>query len=270
MLNITNNDPNANKVQTQNQNPKPAKNFAFSYPILETNPNSTVYLKHCENDPTGWQIVPKGIKINDDDFVNVYLKFTINQLVEDLGQLYYRDSWVYESQRYQTNNLPIDMEKEVTSVEGSEENNFNIKDSEITYKTIRTNTNTNANGSENGDGSQSQSQTQIKTEISVSLNTRVARGNYMVFSKIVDSFGQPIAELNWFAKMTGGNLDMAAFKEDNTVAASAVRDSFEVKTGEGEERVKVDKITAFKSEMKRDFKNMNQLRSYEKTMTERL
>jgi len=173
---------------------KQNRSFAFSYPILERQENSTVYLKHCSNDLHGWQIVPKAIDIVDQDNLNVVLKFNFIKNQQDLGQLYYRDSWVYEGQRYLTNNFAIDPVNPVTTIYPS--NNPQIP---ITDESGTTNPNKRINEiiMENSDYDAS-------TTITVNLNSQVARGNYMVFSKIVDSFGQPIAELNWFAKLKGG------------------------------------------------------------------
>lgn len=272
-----------NSLPTNNNSGKTAKNFAFSYPILQTNPNSTVYLKHCENDPTGWQIIPKGIQIDEENNINVLLKFTVNKLVEDLGQLYYRDSWVYEGQRYKTNNLAINTAESVTSFDGTESDS--ILETLIAQKRNETDTISN-----NNNNNQTQAEIQSKpskiiftsnssdntTQITVNLNTKVARGNYMVFSKIVDSFGQPIAELNWFSKLTGGTLDMNSFKEEHTKSAEIIRERFEVQEKEdannitNNSRGKIDLITFFKSEMKKDFKMINKVKNYEQHLNDRL
>ena len=240
-------DKLANTSTSAAQNNKSSKHFAFSYPILQTSKNSTVYLKHCENDLAGWQIIPKGIQINKENKINVLLKFTINKLVEDLGQLYYRDSWVYEGQRYKTNNFAINRNEIVTSINEISKNDSNTQEIIL----------------ENNEFDNT-------TTITVNLNTKVARGNYMVFSKIVDSFGQPIAELNWFSKLTGGELDMESFRLENTVPAEEIKDNFSVNKNENGQQVKVDKITEFKAEMKRDFRAWSRNKEHERSMLERL
>lgn len=229
--------------------PSSSRHFAFSYPILQTNANSTVYLKQCKNDLNSWQIIPKGIIIPENTNENNFqLKFKMKKLVNNLGKLYYRDSWVYEGQRYLTNNLPIDQNNEITKID----NNNEI----ILKNEIDINNNT-------------------ITTITVNLNIKVAKGNYMIFSKIVDSFGQPIAELNWFTKMTGGSLNPLEFKEENTINSDLIKDKLEAK-GENENVLGVnfdsadtkqnDIIYKFKGEMKQDFKIFTKLANYNQNL----
>lgn len=221
---------------------KQNKSFAFSYPILERQENSTVYLKHCSNDLHGWQIVPKAIDIVDQDNMNVVLKFNFIKNQEDLGQLYYRDSWVYEGQRYLTNNFAIDSNNPVTTINPSNNPQIPLTDESTDDKRVN-------------EIIMEDSEFDSSTTITVNLNSQVARGNYMVFSKIVDSFGQPIAELNWFAKLKGGILDQQEFKNINTKPVNAIREQL-TDTRTGKQMVKYDLINQFKGEMKKNFKTL--------------
>ena len=93
------------------------------------------------------------------------------------------------------------------------------------------------------------------TRIIISLNTLVANGHYSVFSKIVDNFGQPLGELNWFMKLDGcRNIDPEYFREKFTVPAEDIRKNFDRKIYLSDSGEFIDKIMMYKIEMKKDFK----------------
>jgi hypothetical protein len=42
----------------------------------------------------------------------------------------------------------------------------------------------------------------------------IANGFYAIYSKIVDAFGQPYAELNWLFEVDEGNMNNENFREN--------------------------------------------------------
>ena len=223
--------------------------FPIAGPLLHR-PNITsekplsVFVKSCENDWESWQVFMKNHDetiIRDTELVpakifpdrgEIELKFDLEgtRKFKDQGTLYYRDAWIFEGQRFMSFNIPV---------------LSTLKTTEFTQETL--------NGTMDGIVVKTQfTENQITGAVQMNVGLKmnnVADGFYAVYSKIVDSYGQPYAEVKFLFEVENTeNRELNAIYSKKMQKRMAVNYSHELDSPETKEMMKL-----FKRQIKCEF-----------------
>ena len=204
-------------------------NYTYSTNTLRT------FIHYCNNSLDSWQVVKNPIIFDKTgNKLSLGFKFEGKKFARDLSRLIYRDSWVFEARRIMSHNVFLNgirngnWQEEIVHDVAEDENSIELKTkpARIEYKEV----------------SDEDKNVTFVLNVDFSLQN-LASGYYNVFSKIVDSFGQPYTEMNFMFTVENGILDkrdfIAHFKRSNDYI------------------VPDDLIGSFKKEMKMEFKKVS-------------
>jgi len=152
--------------------------FPVKAPVLKKTPGQNCWFKECKNDSSGFQFME--IWTNETD-INLQVNFNMEIQFQPVGDFYFRFSMVYEGQKIKEGNIRI-LGKRVS------ENNVTV-----TFTSSK--------------------KISLKSEFDMK---NMNDGFYLLFTKLVDSIGQPYGEVNWIMRLRNGKTGLSRIdKQDN-------------------------------------------------------
>jgi len=195
----------------------------FSHPIfqeshdLEKYPTEQVFMKSCANDVSRWQVFENDvILMKNDQKLNLEINFNGLRIEEDMTDLYYRDSWLFDGKQFVQNNFQVDKENPIVT-----ENSTIIYKEEVNSRMVS-----------------------LTVKLSIE---KTEPGFYAIYSKITDAFGQPYYDLRYVFHLLREDEPELRLSLDQK---SNFRAKFNV---DRTEEMKSNMLTLFKREMLMSF-----------------
>ena len=199
-----------------------------------------MFVKTCENDWETWQVFSEETALDsfvpskispDNGEIALNLKFQGKRKFKDQGKLFYRDAWIFEGKRFMSFNFQVD-EKTAES--------FEFHSSGLDGVSMK------AWFEEN----------MITGDLLLNVNLKldnVADGYYAVYSKIVDSFGQPYGQVNYLFEVVNAK-NVEASVDLNKGYLEVMRNRLKINDDNGIESPKFkEQAKLFKKQMSCEF-----------------